>query len=55
MKTEPAAWDLHKGSRKTLWNGGNQGVDAGNDLSLRLSFGLEDLNQFCNGLKSDFN
>ena len=35
-ETEPAACDLHKGSRKTLRNGGNQGADAGNDLSLHL-------------------
>ena len=51
MKTEPAAWDLHKGSRKTLRNGGNQRVDAGNDLSLHLSFGLLDLNKCCNRVK----
>ena len=38
MKIEPAASDLHKESRKTLRNGGNQGVDAGDDLSLHLSF-----------------
>ena len=53
MKTEPAAWDLHKGYGKTLRNDGNQGVDAGNDLSLHLSFGLEDLNKFCNRIKCD--
>jgi len=38
-----------------LQNSGNQGVDAGNDLSLHLSFGLEDLNKFCNRIKCDFN